>query len=285
MRLIKFVPNIRQKLRAYSIWSIMLSFALFLLPETYFSYTGELVFDPYLVGQAALFAGVFGIIGWFVDQSEPNLIRTALLAVISAVISILIWLFMAAPSWAMDQVHVTPAAATQSGLPTWKETAVYAVPMTKRWEGSGPTFACSKSPSGICVRAYMDRIAEPDLPTICYGETSYTGTRVSMGDVRTIEQCEAGLYRIMRDKYWRAYRKGVTASTVPAQVDAAMTDLAWNVGPGLVRKSSALRALNASNFPDACRRMTFYNRSGGVVVRGLVNRRSWAYTVCMKGAA
>jgi GH24 family phage-related lysozyme (muramidase) len=263
----------------------MLSLALFLLPEFYLAYTGELISDPYRVGQAALFMGVFGIIGWFVDQSIPDLKRTAVLAIISALISALIWVAMAGPSWAMDQVHVAPTEVAQSGLPTWEQTAVYAVPMTKRWEGSGPTFSCSQSASGVCVRAYLDRIAEPDLPTICYGETSHTGTRVSMGDVRTIEQCEAGLYRIMRDNYWKAYRRGVTVSSMPAQVDGAMTDLAWNVGPGLVRTSSALRSLNAGDFPDACRRMTFYNKSGGVVVRGLVNRRSWAYGVCMEGVA
>lgn len=284
----KLVPNIRRKLRAYSIWALMLSLALFLLPEFYLAYTGELISDPYRVGQAALFMGVFGIVGWFVDQSKPDLKRTALLALISAVISLVIWFLMAAPSWSMEPQRrdAGPAPSTvQSGLPSWAETAVYAIPMTKRWEGTGPTFPCSQSASGICVRAYLDRVADPDLPTICYGETSHTGTPVRMGDVRTIEECEAGLKRIMRDQYWRAYRRGVAVDYMPAQVDAAMTDLAWNAGPGLVLTSSALRALNASDFPDACRRMTFYNRSGGQVVKGLVNRRAFAYAICMEGVS
>lgn len=284
----KLIPNVRKKMRAYSIWALMSSLALFLLPEFYLAYTGELISDPYRVGQAALFMGVFGIVGWFVDQTVPDILRTAILALISAVISVLIWLAMAAPSWAMDPLPTDKGSSpleAQSGLPTWEQTAVYAVPMTKRWEGTGPTFKCSQSASGVCVRAYLDRIPDPDLPTICYGETSHTGTRVSMGDVRTIEQCEAGLSRIMRDQYWTAYRKGVTVSSMPAQVDAAITDLAWNVGPRAVLTSSALRALNASDFPDACRRMTFYNKSGGQVVRGLVNRRAWAYGVCMEGVA
>ena len=283
----RLIPNIRKKLRAYSIWALMISLALFLLPEFYLAYTGELISDPYLVGGLPLWMGVFGILGWFVDQSVPDLKRTAVLAIISAAVSAVIWLAMAWPSWAMEPLHVDTGSTppvVQSGLPTWEQTAVFAVPMTKRWEGSGPTFSCSQSASGICVRAYLDRIAEPDLPTICYGETSHTGTRVEMGDVRTIEQCEAGLYRIMRDKYWLAYRKGVTVTHMPAQVDAAITDLAWNVGPNAVLKSSALRSLNAGDFPAACHRMTFYNKSGGRVVRGLVNRRAFAYNVCMQGA-
>ena len=63
----KLTPNIRQKMRAYSIWALILSLALFLLPEFYFAYVGAELASPYLVGRLALFMGVFGIVGWFID--------------------------------------------------------------------------------------------------------------------------------------------------------------------------------------------------------------------------
>jgi GH24 family phage-related lysozyme (muramidase) len=104
-----------------------------------------------------------------------------------------------------------------------------------------------------------------------------------MGDTRTIEQCEAGLFRIMRDQYWAKYRKGVTIKHMPAQVDAVFADLSWNVGPAQVLKSSALKSANRGDFKDACYRHTLYNKSGGRFVRGLGMRRSAGYKVCMSG--
>lgn len=283
----KFIPNIRQKMRAYSFWALTLAFILKMAPEIWLAWVSYEVPYPYHIGAASLFLGVFGILGWLIDQETPDLWRTAKVMFLSAAISFAIWVALAAPSWAMDEVNVgivpdeRPVAV--SVLPTWSQTAAHAVPLIKQWEGTGPTFACSESPSGVCVRAYLDRLPEPDLPTICYGETSHTGTRVSMGDTRTIEHCEEGLSRIARDRYWAIYRRGVTVDHMPTEVDAAMTDLAWNIGPQGVLKASALAALNRGDFADACYRYTLYNRSGGVVVDGLVNRRAAGYAVCMAG--
>jgi lysozyme len=198
-------------------------------------------------------------------------------------------LLLALPSYAMDPVQVgldppVILVGQSERLPTWEETAPHAIPMIKQWEGSGPNFSCTQSASGVCVRAYLDTIAEPDLWTICYGETSHTGTPVRRGDVRTIEQCETGLSRIARDQYWRIYRTGVTIGSMPPQVDATVgVDLSWNVGAYTVLRASALAAINRGDFADACRRYTFYDRSGGRVVRGLVNRRAFGYRVCMSG--
>lgn len=284
----KFAHNLRQKMRSYSIWAMMLSLALFLLPEFYFSWFETELASPYAVGRLALFMGVFGIVGWFVDQSIPNIVRTLKLAFISLAISGLFLLLLALPSWAMDTVQtgLTPEPpAITSGLPTWEETAVYAIPILQRWEGTGPTFACSESASGTCVRSYLDTIADPDLWTICYGETSHTGTRVQRGDTRTIERCVEGLYRIARDNYWAIYRTGVTIDRIPVQVDASFAELTWNIGPSLMLKASAMGALNRGDFADACRRLTFYTKSGGRLIRGLVNRRAYTNVICLSGVA
>jgi lysozyme len=285
----KLVSNLRRKMRAYSIWAMMLSLALFLLPEFYFAYFETELASPYAVGRLALFMGVFGIVGWFIDQSNRDYLRTGFLALISLAISAAVVLLLALPSYAMDTAQTGPEpvgpATPVNGLPTWEQTAVYAIPILQRWEGTGPTFSCTESESGTCVRAYLDTIAEPDLWTICYGETSHTGTLVQRGDTRTIERCVEGLYRLARDNYWALYRTGVTIDHMPAQVDASFAELTWNIGPSLMLKASAMVSLNRGDFADACRRLTFYNRSGGRVIRGLVNRRAYTNKICMSGVA
>lgn len=285
----KLTDNLRGKVRAYSIGSIIVSGFVYLAQEFSWAYRGRELVDPYVLGAVSLFLLFFGAIGWALDQAKPDIWRTAKLAVISVGLTVLTVFLLSIPAQAMEKVPqdltVASTEVKRDGLPTWEQTAVYAVPLTKKWEGTGPTFACRQSASGVCVRAYLDTIAEPDLPTICYGETSHTGTKVRMGDVRTIEECDAGLSRIMRDQYWTAYRRGVTITTLHPATDAAFTDLAWNVGPRAVLKASALIALNRGDIADACHRTTFYNKSGGRVVRGLVNRRADDYEVCMIGAA
>jgi GH24 family phage-related lysozyme (muramidase) len=285
----KLVSNLRSKMRAYSFWALLLATVTYLSAEAIVAFSDPLPswYDPYVVGPLVVLFMLFGVIGWFVDQVAPDLWRTAQVFALTILISVGLWFLLASASWSMDtaQTDLVPPLTPQSDrLPTWEETAEHAIPMIKQWEGSGPTFACAESASGVCVRAYLDTIAEPDLWTICHGETSHTGTPVRQGDVRTIEQCDEGLSRIARDQYWSIYRTGVTIGWMPPQVDATVgVDLPWNVGAYTVLKASALAAINRGDFADACRRYTFYDRAGGRVVTGLVNRRAFGYRVCMSG--
>lgn len=165
------------------------------------------------------------------------------------------------------------------GHPTWGSTSPVAVPLVARWEGVGPTYACDASDEGICARAYLDTIAEPDIWTVCYGHTD----DVSPGDTYTIEACRTLLSATLRT-YWAGWRVALEDDaplTVPR--DAAFTSLAYNVGVGGVRRSTALRRLNAGDVAGACEAITWWNRAGGRVIRGLVNRRADEYRLCMEG--
>jgi GH24 family phage-related lysozyme (muramidase) len=181
-------------------------------------------------------------------------------------------------------------SGSADGLPTWAETAHHAIPIVQRWEGLPRQYECDESPSGVCVRAYLDTIAEPDLPTIGYGQTRHfdaqgRATPVRMGDTMTVEDAVANLNRILREFYWTDYRECLTADAVAAETDAAFTSLTWNIGTGGVCRSTALRRLNAGDVAGACEALTWWNRAGGRVVRGLVNRRADEYQLCMEGAA
>jgi len=160
-----------------------------------------------------------------------------------------------------------PVAPVSSGLPTWAETSTYAIPLVARWEG-------------LSVTAYLDTIAEPDVWTICYGETA----NVRPGEVRTVAECEAGLRRLLRDPYWTHYRAGVTITALSPQTDAAFTSLVWNIGQTGLRRSTALRRLNTGDVAAACEALTWWNRAGGRVILGLQNRRADEYRLCMEGA-
>lgn len=195
-----------------------------------------------------------------------------------------------------DVLHLAmgapPPALTEptGGLPSWTETSAFAVPLIQRWEGTGPVERCSASASGTCYRAYLDTIAEPDVPTVGHGQTRLFNAdgsvqrAVRMGDLLTREEADRQFAVGLRVQYWQPYRACVTATRLAAETDAAFTSLTWNIGTGGVCRSTALARLNRGDVRGACEALTWWNRAGGAVVRGLVNRRSDEHAVCMRGA-
>jgi GH24 family phage-related lysozyme (muramidase) len=266
----KFIPNIKKKMRAYSIWAMMLSMALFLLPEFYYAYAGTELASPYLVGRLAIFMGVFGIVGWFVDQRIPNLLRTTKLAAISLGISAGIVLLMTLPAMAMDTVQVVePVSHENNGVSSEEDFLVIAVPLVSKWEGLRTT-------------AYLDRIASPAVWTVCFGETR----GVEQGDSYTVAECEGMLAReilVFRDNLHSAYNPETLSERLPATRDTAYTSLAYNAGVHAISRSTAVRRLNGGDIVGGCEALTWWNKAGGRVVRGLVNRRTEERSLCMDG--
>lgn len=164
-------------------------------------------------------------------------------------------------------VFAVCGSAAPDGAPSWSETAVHAVPLVARWEG-------------LRTEAYLDTIADPPVWTICYGETQ----DVRPGEVRTEQECENGLRHGLRI-YWHRYRGHVADPRVLApESDAALTSLTWNIGVGAIGRSTAMRRLNAGDVAGACEALTWWNKAGSRVIRGLVNRRQDEYRLCMEGA-
>lgn len=160
------------------------------------------------------------------------------------------------------------AASPAPAAPTWEETSVIAVPMVAKWEGLRTT-------------AYLDRIASPPVWTICYGETE----GVQPGETRTREECERGLRDGLK-RYWAGFRSALTMPEIlQPESDAAFTSLTWNIGIAAVKRSTAVKRLNKGDVAGACKAATWFNKSGGKLRRGLFNRRSYEYGVCMKGVA
>ena len=148
------------------------------------------------------------------------------------------------------------------------------VDLVKTWEG--------ERKSGEWHVGYLDRIAEPDLPTACYGHTE---TAV-VGKLYSQAECDTLLARDLMT-YRDGVRRGFTSETKTARLTphrgAAYSSFTYNIGIRAATKSTSLRRLNRGDIRGACKAMTWFNRSGGRVVRGLVNRRKSEYDYCIRG--
>lgn len=133
-----------------------------------------------------------------------------------------------------------------------------ATPFIASWEGK------SNDP-------YRDIVG---VQTVCYGETNVTMRRY------TDAECTA-----MLNESVAGYRDAVIRCTPvleghPVQL-AAATSLAYNIGPSAYCRSTVDRKFDAGDFRGACEAFKSWNRAGGRVVQGLVNRRNAEYNLCM----
>lgn len=71
----------------------------------------------------------------------------------------------------------------------------------------------------------------------------------------------------------KAIKNSVKTELTQKQFDS-LTSFAFNVGPGAFRKSTLLKELNNGNFEKVPGELTKWNKAGGEVLQGLVNRRN-----------
>lgn len=110
------------------------------------------------------------------------------------------------------------------------------------------------------------------LMTVCYGQTNVPMRRYSDAE------CEAMLATSL-DKYAREVKR-MSPSLKGNQLLAA-TSVAYNAGPAAYARSTARRRFDAGDLRGGCEALTWFNRAGGRVVQGLVNRRRAEYRLCV----
>ena len=144
------------------------------------------------------------------------------------------------------------AVATAAGMSLVMFTATH---LTMPWESKQNV-------------AYWDALGQ--VWTVCYGETR----GVKQGDSYTDRQCLDMLMQRMDRDYLRPIAACIPGfETVPFSVKASFLDLSYNIGVGAVCASTAAKRAASRNWVGACEAMTWFNRAGGRVVRGLVLRR------------
>lgn len=133
------------------------------------------------------------------------------------------------------------------------------IALIKKWEGCRLT-------------AYPDPGTGGEPWTIGYGHTSAAGEpKVKKGMKITQQEADDILVRDLV-KYESAVMKALTVLPTQNQFDA-MVSLCYNIGPGAFAGSSVVKKFNASNISAAADAFRLWNKAGGRVMQGLVNRR------------
>lgn len=112
--------------------------------------------------------------------------------------------------------------------------------------------------------------------TACYGET-----RVEMRHYSDAE-CEAMLAEAVGDFGAAVLDRNPNLRQHPHAL-AAATSLSYNIGKSAYARSTAARRFAAGDIAGGCSAIRMWNKAGGRVVRGLVNRRNAEYRLCMTG--
>lgn len=136
-----------------------------------------------------------------------------------------------------------------------------AIPTVQVWEG-------------LRTIPYRDVVG---VLTVCYGETEGVENRTY-----SPEECSDLLNdRLMQDYYMPLVQCGGQAFVdAPVRVQAMFTSLAYNVGTGICN-STTFEFLLAGDYVTACNRLALYNKAGGRVWQGLVNRREDERRKCL----
>ena len=120
------------------------------------------------------------------------------------------------------------------------------------------------------LQAYDDGVG---VCTIGYGTTVYPDDRrVKAGDVCTRAQAESFMAHDLK-RFEQTVSSAVTVPLNQHQFDA-LVSLTYNIGQGAFRDSTLLRKLNAKDYLGAAAQFDVWNRGGGRVLQGLVNRRA-----------
>ncbi|MGK7653139.1 lysozyme [Roseovarius sp. B08] len=274
MKLVKNAGRIAR--RAHSMWGVYLTIAILAVPELIYWATG-IDTPPWLWWLLALLVAAYTGFGRVVDQGidRDKLESPWWIGGICAVLVLALALgdWRASP-WGADPGATGPVVlSSASGVPKPAAGAdaaflAVAVPFVGRWEG-------------LRFEAYRDIVG---VWTVCYGETK----GVKPGDRYTKAECDAMLAREILS-YRTGLRRFFTAETIerrlPVPRDVAFSSTAYNVGVSAFGNSTAVRRLNGGDVRGACDALTWWNKAGGRVIRGLVNRRSEEKALCLKGVA
>jgi len=131
---------------------------------------------------------------------------------------------------------------------------------------------------GLRTVAYPDRLAG-GIPTVCFGETR----GVKLGDSYTVDECKVMLGDAIVE-FEAGMRKCLTRpDAIPDKPYVAFLSLSYNIGTGAFCRSTVARRANAGDLRGACDAITMWNRAGGKVVQGLVNRRAAERKLCLEG--
>jgi len=138
------------------------------------------------------------------------------------------------------------------------------------------------------LQVYLDIVG---VPTACDGITTYQGKPLKAGMRFTEQQCAAMLEEELV-KHAIGVMKctpGLALSSDPRVEKRregprfAAVSGAYNFGVGNYCGSTARKRFNAGDLMGGCEALTWWNKAGGRVIKGLVARRAREAKVCREG--
>lgn len=128
---------------------------------------------------------------------------------------------------------------------------------------------------GYRQNAYYDPRPNDPILTVCFG---HTGPDVVKGKRYTMEECRGLLDADMLDAVRTVER---CHPGLPDHVLLAFADAVYNIGPKVACNSTASKYLSQKKYEAACKELPKWNKSNGVVLRGLTKRRIEEMNVCL----
>lgn len=122
---------------------------------------------------------------------------------------------------------------------------------------------------------YVDIVG---VTTVCYGET-----RVEMRRYSDAE-CQDMLAEAVGDFGAAVLERNPNLRQHPYPL-AAATSLSYNIGKSAYARSTVARRFAAGDLRGGCDAILLWNKAGGRVVRGLVNRRRAERELCLRGVS
>jgi GH24 family phage-related lysozyme (muramidase) len=276
------IDNWRAVLRSYSFVSMVLGLLALLVPNALYGLF-EIEADPYPLGAAALIFFAFGILGRFVRQMPETRIGRRLIFWSA----FLFGAFMLVNSigGALVEDAVLPKTEVQASIEVQAIPAMASKPPARLIQpppvAEDPfdeiAFQLIAKWEGKRNEAYRDIVG---VWTICYGHTRTAGPAQGKTDA----ECKALLIDEIaeyRDKWLVYVNEKAQTYWLPPTRKAAYTSLAFNVGWHGAGKSTATRRLNAGDIEGGCEAISWWNKAGGKVVRGLVRRRTEEVALCL----
>ncbi|MCM2441202.1 lysozyme [Agrobacterium vitis] len=155
--------------------------------------------------------------------------------------------------------------------------------------GGSATYYVANEPVPVSVQLAVDAIITPweglvlkshwdtygKRWDICYGETKGIGPNM----VKTKAECKSMLIKRVVNDFYSPLTKCVSGfEKLPISLQASMISGAYNFGVSASCNSTAARYARVGKYQEACLAQTAFNKAGGGVVQGLVNRREMGDT-------
>ena len=123
---------------------------------------------------------------------------------------------------------------------------------------------------GFSAKAYK---CPAGIWTIGYGTTAAAGVGITPKEGMTISKNDAeGYLHAALEKFASQIEDSITAP-INENEFGAFVSLAYNIGPGAFKKSSALSSFNAGDKAKSAKAILLWNKAGGKVLKGLTRRR------------